>query len=226
MPTEQQERSGSRNRTGLLTFTRKFVVDTEEECLSVGPASILGCGEESRSWSRRTGTGKERWDVTITYQGITAENDENASVKVKQIIREEPIESHPDIERIKREYEGRENDDGTISFPATLSAKSGGSFRSKKKGSTKNKMYGAKTYGRKSAQWTRTYMRRSEPEDILDQAGRLSRKPPGAPRAPEGKIWLYGCSEITPRGNAFEITENATLEDEDGPATAAYGSLV
>lgn len=225
MATEQQERSGSRDRKGLLTFTRKHVVDTEDECLTIGEAQILGCGEESRNWSRRTG-GKERWDVTITYQGITAESEEAATVKVKQVIREEPIESHPDIERIKKDYEGRENDDGSISFPATLTAKAGGSFRSKKKGSTKNKMYGAKTYGRKSAMWTRSYMRKTEPDDILDQAGKLSRKPKGAPRAPEGKIWLHGCAEITPRGNAFEITENATLEDEDGPATAAYGALV
>lgn len=225
MSTEQQEQSGSRNRNGLLTFTRKHVVDTEAECLSVGEAQILGCGEESRNWARRTG-GKERWNVTITYQGITGENEEAASVKVKQVIREEPIESHPDIERIKKDYDGTPNDDGTISFPPTLSAKAGASFRSKKKGSTKNKMYGAKTYGRKSAQWTRTYMRKSEPDDILDQAGKLSRKPKGAPRAPEGKIWLHGCAEVTPRGNAFEITENATLEDEDGPATAAYGDLV
>lgn len=225
MATEQQEQSGSRDRKGLLTFTRKHVVDTEDECLSIGESQILGCGEESRNWSRRKG-GVERWDVTITYQGITAESEEAATVKVKQVIREEPIESHPDIERIKKDYEGRENDDGSISFPATLTAKAGGSFRSKKKGSTKNKMYGAKTYGRKSAMWTRSYMRKTEPDDILDQAGKLSRKPKGAPRAPEGKIWLHGCAEITPRGNAFEITENATLEDEDGPATAAYGALV
>lgn len=225
MSVEQQDQSGSRDRKGLLTFTRKHVVDTEAECLTVGEAYILGCGEESRNWSRRKG-GKERWDVTITYQGISAENQEAASVKVKQVIREEPIESHPEIERIKKDYEGKENDDGTISFPATLTAKSNGSFRSKKKGSTKNKMYGAKTYGRKSAMWTRTYMRKTEPDDILDQAGKLTKKPPGAPRAPEGKIWLYGCAEITPRGDAFEITENATLEDEDGPATAAYGALV
>jgi hypothetical protein len=225
MATEQQERSGSRDRKGLLTFTRKHVVDTEDECLTVGESQILGCGEENRTWARRKG-GVERWDVTITYQGVTAENQEAATVKVKQVIREEPIESHPDIERIKKDYEGKDNDDGTISFPPTLSAKAGGSFRTKKKGSTKNKMYGAKTYGRKSAQWTRSYMRRTEPDDILDQAGKLSKKPPGAPRAPEGKVWLYGCAESTPRGNAFEVTENATLEDEDGPATAAYGALV
>lgn len=220
--TEQPKKSGKRNRNGLLTITREFVVDSEDECLSVGPSSVMGCSEEDREWSKRIG-GVERWDVKITYQG-SADGESRDTICVKQVIREEPIESHPDIESIKKTYGGTENYDGTISFPATLATGTGGSGSSAKR-TTKNPMFGAKTYGRKSAQWSRTYVTKNEPADIEDMAGRTSKKPKGAWRAPEGKLWVYGCSESKPVGSNFEITENATLEDE-GIAKAVYGALV
>lgn len=221
MPTEQPKQSGKRNRNGLLTITREYVVDSEDECLTVGPATVMGCAEEDREWSRRVG-GVERWDVKITYQGIT-EAESRDTICVKQVIREEPIESHPDIESIKKTYGGTENEDGTIAFPATRTTGTGGVGNTKR--TTKNPMYGAKTYGRKSAQWTRTYITKSEPADIEDMAGRTSKKPKGAWRAPEGKIWVYGCAESKPVGSDFEITETATLEPED-VAKAVYGALV
>lgn len=222
--TEQPEQSGKRDRNGLLTYVRVFVVDSEEEAETVGPASVNGCGEEDRSWARQAG-GKGRFKVTITYQGLREETDK-ATVRVKQVIREEPIESHPSIETIKSKYGGVENEDGTITFPATLTNSSGGSgFGSAKTSTSKNPMYGAKTYGRKSAEWNRTYMRHTVPSDILDMEGKTSKQPPGAPRAPTGKIWVYGCAESEEKGNAVQVSENATLEDEK-VGEAVYGILV
>jgi len=222
MPTESPVKKGKRTRTGLLTYTREFVVDTEDECLTVGPSSVNGCGEEDREWEKIV-SGKERWKVTITYQGC---EEDKETVTVKEVLREEPIESHPNIDTIKKTYQGTENEDGTISFPATIStSSSGGSGLSSSKKSSKNPMYGAKTYARRSAEWSRVYMRKTMPSDLLDKAGRTSKGPPGAPNAPAGKIWVYGCSEATQRGSAVEVKESATLEDES-VASAVYGTLV
>lgn len=223
---ETQGATGSKNREGLRTYVRVFITDTEAEAERAGPEAINGIPVSDRSWKQKIG-GKERWEVTVTYQGITGEEGEEDTITIRQVLREEPIESHPDIETIKTTYEGKEQDDGTLKFPATLaSSKSGGTgLGGGKTTSTKNPMYGAKTYVRKSAEWSRSRLVKTLPDDLLVMAGRTSQKPTGAPRAPSGKIWVYGAAEATRKGNCNQITEKATLEDEK-IGKAVYGALV
>jgi hypothetical protein len=226
--TENPTKSGSQTRKGFVSFARTYTVSTEAEARSAGALSIDGIPVTDRRWERIQ-SGTERWRVTVSYEGIDQDQSpEEGSVGIKQVVREEPIEAHPRIEQLKEQYGGTEDDEGNVKFPVRLPEGKGGSgtgFGSRKGRAGRNPMYGMKTFPKRGAEWTRTYFRKSLPSDLLDKAGRTTATLPGGVKAPPGKLWVYGPSEAVEKGASIQITERATLEDED-VAKAIYGTIV
>ena len=204
--------SGSRDERGLISMALPFNCATLDETLSVGRVFPFGLPE-----TRRAVTQLEdgSFQATVTFEGIegSGESGDSESYEFDSMFREEPIESHPNIDKIKSTYGGYERD-GRILFPEKLtSSKSSGSGLSGSKSTSgeKNPLFGMTTYLVLNAVFRHTYLRRTIPGDLLDRVGTTVDRLPESFPTPAGRNWLVMPPKAVKRGNVFEISEEWTL---------------
>ncbi len=205
--------SGSRDERGLISMALPFNCATLEETLSVGLVYPFGLPETRRAVSQLE---DGSFQVTVTFEGIegSGEGGESETYEFDSMFREEPIESHPNIDKIKSTYGGYERD-GRILFPEKLTASksSGGTGLSGSKSTAgeKNPLFGITTYLVLNAVFRHTYLRRTIPSDLLDRVGTtVDRLPENFP-TPSGRNWLVMPPKAVKRGNVYEISEEWTL---------------
>jgi hypothetical protein len=203
--------SGSRDERGLISLAIPWNCGTLSETLSIGGTFPFGLPEVGRAISQLD---DGSYQVTINFQGIEDAEGQADSFEFDSSFREEPIESHPSIDQIKRQYGGNLNSDGRISFPEKLPGGSSGSggLNGKRTGTgDKNPMFGVTTYLVLNAVFRHTYLRRTIPNDLLNRVGTTrSNLPEGFP-TPPGRNWLVMPPKVGKRGNVYEISEEWML---------------
>ena len=203
--------SGSRDERGLISLAVPWNCATLAETLFVGGAFPFGLPEVGRAISQLD---DGSYQVTINFQGIEDAEGQADSFEFDSSFREEPIESHPAIDQIKRQYGGSLNSDGRITFPEKLpggSAGSGGLNGRRAGAGEKNPMFGVTTYLVLNAVFRHTYLRRSIPGNLLDRVGTtIGSLPEGFP-TPPGRNWLIMPPKVGRRGNVYEISEEWML---------------
>lgn len=201
--------SGGRDERGLITVAVPWNCATLNEALSVG-SPVMGLPETRRAISQLE---DGSFQATITYEGAEGENGDKDTFEFDSMFREEPIESHPSIDRLKTQFGGSLNADGRIVFPEkTPSNKGAGTGLSGSRSSSdKNPMFGVTTYLVLNAVFRHTYLSRSVPSDLLQKVGTTrDRLPEGFP-TPTDRNWLIMPPKVNKRGNVFEIAEEWML---------------
>lgn len=204
--------SGSRDERGLISMALPFNCATLDETLSVGRVFPFGLPETRRSVTQLE---DGSFQATVTFEGTEGSGDEgnSATYEFDSMFREEPIESHPSIDKIKSAYGGYERD-GRILFPEKLtSSKSSGTGLSGSKTTSgdKNPLFGMATYLVLNAVFRHTYLRRTIPSDLLERVGTTVERLPESFPTPAGRNWLVMPPKAVKRGNVYEISEEWTL---------------
>lgn len=202
--------TGSRDERGLTSIAVPWNCAALNEVLSVGGDNPFGLPETKRAVSQLD---DGSYQVTITHEGTQAEDGRGETFEFDSMFREEPIESHPNIDRLKTMFGGTLNSDGRIMFPEkTPSGKGAGTgLGSARSSSDKNPMFGVTTYLVLNAVFRHTYLKRAVPGDLLDKVGTTrSNLPEGFP-TPAERNWLIMPPKVSKRGNVFEIAEEWML---------------
>jgi hypothetical protein len=218
--------SASRDERKLVSLSVPWNCKTLAETMTVGGGAPFGLTETGRQVSQLEDAS---FQVTISYEGTEEEPGEEDSYEFDSSFREEPIESHPKIARIRKRFGGVLGDDGRITFPERMpggageTAGLGGGETSK---AEKNPLFGQTTYLVLNAVFRRTYLKRRVPSDLLDEVGTTRARLPGGLPTPKGRNWLVMPPKVARRGNVFEITEEWMLSKpgEEWPE-ALYGLI-
>lgn len=220
---------GRRTKTGLVTLTAKWWVPTLAECLTIGEDALLSLPETDRTWQSKDEHGTEHgYYVDILYEGLHEETEAEDYAWEPSFSRE-PIETHDQIEAIKRYYSGVIDAEGRIKFPETMSragaGTSGVGLSNAGGGGQKNPMFGVKDFLVFGAKFRRTYVRKRVPSGLLNNIGKVFKKIPGPFPTPDGRDWLYLPPPIRQVGNAFEIPEEYMLSAPGGWPKGVYGLI-
>jgi hypothetical protein len=203
--------SASRDERGLVSISVPWNCKSLAQTMSVGGGSPFGLPETGRQVSQLEDAS---YQVTITYEGTEDEPGEEQSYEFDSSFREEPIESHPKINQIRKRFGGVIGDDGRITFPEKLPSATGegtGLSGAESTSAEKNPMFGQATYLVLNAVFRRTYLERRVPKDLLDGVGTTRERLPGGLPTPKGRNWLVMPPKVARRGNVFEITEEWML---------------
>ena len=217
--------SASRDERGLVSISVPWNCKTLAETMSVGGGAPFGLPETGRQVSQLEDSS---YQVTITYEG-TENESEDESYEFDSSFREEPIESHPKINQIKKYFGGVLGDDGRITFPDKLPNASGegaGLGGGESTNSEKNPMFGQSTYLVLNAVFRRSYLKRRISKDLLDGVGTTRERLPGGLPTPNDRNWLVMPPKVARRGNVFEITEEWMLSKPGEPWPKAIYGLI
>jgi len=210
---------GSRDKTGLVSITVPFYVETLDEAFRVGGSPPVGLHEDSRSIEDVEGAG---YVVHITYEGLESGKDEGTTdYEFDPSFSEEPIESHPLIQELVDRYQG-EVDPKTkkVTFPATLAG--GGSGLDGSGNEKPNPLAGLSTYVSLRSVFRTTYTARKIPPRLLKEIGTVKSSLPGGFPTPSGRDWLVMPPKISKRGNAYQISEELMMSPPGGWPKSIY----
>lgn len=204
--------TGNRNaKTGVISLTIPFHVDSLDEVLSVGLEPPFGLQEMERDWDDIEGAG---FEVAVKYEGFESGRDEGGvEYDFDPSFSEEPIESHPLINRLVELYDG-EVKDNKVTFPSTIVDEGGGLGGGN--GERKNPLAGLTTFVSLRSVFRMTYARRTLPQSIFRKIGTIERSLPGGFPTPAGRDWLVMPPKVSERGNAYEISEEWMMSPPGG----------
>ncbi|NDD52831.1 hypothetical protein EBZ39_02955 [bacterium] len=212
----------SRDERNMLSVQVPFRVPTLDETLTVSAGAPFGLPEVGRAVNQLEGGAG--YQVVITHEGTTGENEGEAdgTIEFDQMFREEPLESHPNWDKIKAEYGGSVVDK-ELNFPEFLGNATTARVGTLTKGLTgdyadaarssqrRNPLFGQKTYLALYVVYRRSYVRKTFPKGILDLAGSTRAKLPGGLPTPKGRNWLIQPPKVQRRGTSWEVTEEWIL---------------
>ena len=216
--TLSNETDGVTDRLGVTSVKLVYHADSLLESLTDVPgASGMSLPFIDRQVRQRNDGG---YAVTLNYEGVLPGGKTNVDYyEVECTTGEEPIESHPRIEKLMQIYGGEEKD-GRVTFPATITDSSGKTVQ--------NALFGASVYYVAGIVWTRQWLSVSLPERIVKAVGKIDEppNPPGRelPALPGKRNWLKMRGIARWRGNVWHVTEGWMLSDEGGWNNDVYGS--
>lgn len=216
--------------TGESTATLVYVVSDLAGVFSVGQTlhPELGIPEVSRSWSQLEGC--MGYEVSIKYEGKLQEGADADEYTLDVSFSEEPIESHPNWDRIKKEYRGSINSEGEVEFQEYIRMPKKLNTLPGSKGFSKNPMLGHKTWMALRAVIRHTYTSKRRPN--LNMIGKIVKRAPGGYETPEGHDWLVMPPKARkksggkdPDQERFEITVEYLLSPMGGWPEAVYTTM-
>jgi hypothetical protein len=205
---------GARDKTGLITLSIPWYVDSLAEVLTVSQEAPLGLVEINRDWTDIEGAG---FEVLIDYEGLEEGRDEGEfEYDFDPSFSEEPIETHPLISALVSRYDGQvDPQTKKVTFGPTMEDKSGG--LSGGAGTEKrNPLAGLTTYISLRSVFRTTYSTRDLPGSIFKDIGTIKSSLPKQFPTPQGRDWLVMPPKVTQRGNAYQITEELMMSPPGG----------
>jgi hypothetical protein len=217
--------TGSRDERGLVSLSIPWNCLTLNETLRVGDANPFGLPEVGRTITQLDDAS---FQVTITFEGTEAPEGQTDSFEFDSSFREEPIESHPEIDQIKERYGGTLNSEGRITFPEKLPGgrAAGTGLGNRRATGDANPLFGVSTYLVLNAVFRHTYLRRTIPNDLLNRVGTTRDNLPEGFPTPPGRNWLIMPPKVIRRGNAYEIAEEWMLSKPGQVWPAAIYGLI
>jgi hypothetical protein len=196
--------------TREYSFSLTYVVPDFADVTTHGQTKYRGIPEVSRSWTQLEGC--LGYELTIKYQGKLEEDPTDVDdYSLDVSFSEEPLQSHPNWQEIKKKYRGQVVDDKVefqeyIRLPKKLNTQPGS------KGFSKNPMYGHTTWMVLKAVVRHSYVSRSRPS--LSMIGRIVSRAPGGFDTPDGHDWLVMPPKATRRSGSGPDSElfNVTVE--------------
>ena len=211
------ENDGVTDRLGVTSVKTVYHAEDMMEALTTFPPAVVSLPFIDRQVRQRPDGG---YSATLNYEGVLPGQKTNVDYfEVECTTGEEPIESHPSIEKLMQKYGGEEKD-GRVIFPATISDASGKTIL--------NELFGASVYYVAGIIWTRQWLTQGLPDQIIRAVGKIDTPPaaPGRslPTLPGKRNWLKVRGIARWRGNVWHVTEGWMLSDEGGWNADVYGS--
>lgn len=226
--------SGGVDRNRVASMRVPWYVDTFADVWTVGSDPISGLPAVERSWAQME---NGKWKVTVTHEGY-ADGTEPESIEeteqwsVDFDFSEEPIESHHNLDEIKKTY-GGVIVDGKVSFPEKRpkgdQSKSGLSASSNKSGE-KNPLFGVTTFILLKARISRSFSWREVPSDVGRQIGRIYQSIPGLPDDLANidwgdRDWMVQPPKIQQKGDVWKVEQDYLLSPPGGWPPAVYNLI-
>lgn len=225
---------GGVGEDGIATFTVRYLATTSKSLLTVGAFVFLGLSPVSRTWEALN-DGTSGYVVTVIYKGHLdgqepdADKDGVYSEKWSMDFdySEEPLEAHPRIQEIVKKYGGIKIAAPNKGFDFPLALPKGakrGSLSSAKGASgeeDKSPVYGMTTYPLLQAVVTRSFSCEKLPTEIIRNAGKSTRRIPGAPKdfdelTPSDRDWMQMAPKISQEGKVWRVDQSWKLSPPGG----------
>ncbi len=161
------------------------------------------------------------WRHVAVYEGLAGEGGGGGQREPALVTYEldgtqsqQPIQSHPDFERLRRVYGWEKLEDGSFGFPKQVPAGGGGGAR---EGGI-SPLYGVTAWMDVGVVWRKTWaVREAEvPRIRLQDLGRISVPEGPAPRPGERRNWMLSGVRMRQRGNSVEVTKEWMLSGRGG----------
>lgn len=210
------------------TFSLNYVVPNFDDVISYGNDEYRGIPLVSRSWTQIEGC--LGYELTLKYQGKLEDDPTDVDEYTLDIsFSEEPIESHPRWQEIKKKYRG-DIVDGKVEFQEYIRITKKLNTQPGSKGFSKNPMYGHSTWLVLKAVIRHSYVARKRPS--LSMIGRIVKKAPGGFDTPDGHDWLVmppKCRRKTggsdPATELFDITVEYLMSPIGGWPETVYETM-
>jgi hypothetical protein len=218
--------SGSRDEEGLITHVQPYFAKTISQVETIGEPFMLGVPEVSRTWSELENQ-DVGYQVDVTYQGRSKEEEGKPTYSLDLSLAEEPIETFPQIEDLKNRFGGIVNEDGRIQFPEKLPRTGTGGSGGLTGGTTtvgdKNPLFGLTTYLVTKAIVEKTMIQEKVPRDLFDEIGTITDRIPGnfIP-TPKGRNWMVLPAGLQQQGDAVTVTYRWMMSAPGGWPEAIY----
>lgn len=193
------------------------------------PAHPLGLEEVSRRWTHQ---GCEEMALTVRFEGRLADEDgDTGDYSLDASFAEEPIESHPELDAILKQYQGRlDPESGKAVFTpfvtddATIGLGAQGPLQ-KGKSRKKNPLYKQSTYLVLRAVLRHTYQTSARPR--LNRLGAIVDSVPGGFSTPDDRNWLVTPPKARKQGRKgkFQTTDEYLLSKPGGWPEGLYRVL-
>ncbi|MFK5923278.1 MAG: hypothetical protein QM496_13960 [Verrucomicrobiota bacterium] len=221
--------SGGISARGIISRTVLFLVDSEDEAMTYGPATHLGVPQKpgGRTW---VPTKASKYKLTVIYEGLLEEGDPEAPENFTWLPSrsEEAIETHPEIQKLVEKYQGTRVE-GKVVFPPWLAAGQGkdninnglpGRNIPGPAGATPNPMVGRESYLLQTGVWRWNLVTKSKPNSWIRKNGSIVKSVPGGMDTPKDHDWLVMFGPMVTRGSgdalAYESKVDFLLSEEGG----------
>lgn len=149
--------------------------------------------------------------INVTHEGVLVEGtDDDGEFELSAEFSEEPIETHPGIDSLLKNYGGTKGDDGRVQFAETIAgtaaAKSTGLSGGKKGKTEINPMFGVSTFPAMRIVATHRRARKALGGSIWSTVGTVVNSLPSGFSEPGGKKWLVMPPLVRRRGNTWDVT--------------------
>lgn len=166
-----------------------------------------------------------RWELTLYFDGhpdsdsttFAPAGREPDEFELEGAVEELDIESHPNLETLLSHYEGNVEPNNSVKFPFELVEKDGDGK------AFPNPMFGQNKWTSPGMVWTRHFVAKLFPADLLRQLGKVTGSVPGNPPKLWGKrAWI--CERITGvyRGNVWKISMSWRMSGPGGVVSEMF----
>ena len=226
---------GGVDKNGCINIQVKYWVATLPECYRYTPSDLgISLPLVSRTFTQCDGeaesSGESGYEVTLHFEGAEADfkySDTQITFEFDASMAEEPIQSHPSFDKLKKKYGWSTADKA---FPETMPANSTASnaLSTDATKTGKSSLYGCDSYLAVGAVFRKTYISTTVPSHILKGIGTIVSKPPGIgqfyiPPTGSKRNWLKTAPKVRRRGSAVEVTEEWMLSGPAGWNKDVYG---
>jgi len=223
-PHAIDKESGSLSADGLGQSTLNYRVMTLEQCTTYSEGHPLGWIEKGRTWELLTGG--LGYELAINYEGTEEEDSDDYSLDIS--FAEEPIESHPRWELIKKVYKGRV-EDGKVVFTEKLERGGATGLNAGGGGQRKNPLFGVTSYLVLKGVFVHSYTTTQKPH--LDSIGTIVKHLPGDFDTPPNHDWLMMPPKMKRAGKnaegekVYQVTQEYLMSAIGGWPPEVYGLM-
>ena len=152
-----------------------------------------------------------RWELTLYFDGHPDEDPkEPEEFELEGAIESSPIETHPNLATLLSHYEGSVSN-GKAVFQEELTEKDGNGEP------FKNPMFGVEEWSSPGLVWTRHFISKLFPAQLISQLGKVTDTVPGNPPKLWGKrTWILERISSVYRGNVWKISMSWRMSGPGG----------
>jgi len=218
------------DRRGMFSGSASYLCDDIAEATSGSLPNPFGAVSEVGRSGGEWDVDEQKFVVQAVFEGLLSEpTPDQEEYTLDAEFSEEPIESHPQIASILKNYGGTKRDDGTIEFPETMPSGKGGSgtglARTAKKAGDKNPFFGVTSYPAMRCVASHSYIKRSLGSAIYNRVGNVLNGLPSGFDEPGGRKWLVMPPLARRRGDVWDVTERYK-DIGDDPAVELMAKLI
>lgn len=193
-------------KLGIVAVRLKLWAPTLLEALTGAvPSAISGVSglveSQPRTATRDVAGDQAGYHVDATFEGIVeGESVEGEEFILDGDLSEERIETHPNYMDLIKEYNGNTNEetDGKATWPTEYDSGDPNFY-------SVNPMHGVESFLSPGLVWTRRWVSRTLPHNLVRQLGTVDNPPGNPPELVDRMQWLFIRAGAAYRGNVWQL---------------------